>query len=162
MDKEFKAIYATYKTAGELDETDHKLVLEARKATQKAYAPYSQFHVGAALILANGQILSAANQENASYPAGTCAERTLLGTVSSVATGQPIITMAVSYHNLNGKSFDPISPCGICRQVLLEQEKRQQSRIRIILTGYEANSPVIVLPTAETLLPFAFSSESME
>ncbi len=154
--------YEKFETLQEIAEADQKLILSAKEATEKAYAPYSNFKVGAAAILENGQIHSAANQENASYPAGICAERVLIGTISSVAPREKIKTMAISYHNLNGSSHNPISPCGICRQVLSEYETVQGSPIRILLSGFDTDSPVFALPDIRFLLPLVFTAEDMK
>lgn len=154
--------YETFDSMEKLSVSDQELLSQAREATQKAYAPYSKFHVGAAAILENGTIYSSANQENASYPAGICAERVLIGTISSLTPHAVIGTMAISYHNLDGISHEPISPCGICRQVLSEYENVQQAPMRIILSGFDADSPIIILPNVRFLLPFVFSAEDMK
>src|ERR1700753_3229792 len=115
MKKEFTVQYEEYASAEELPEEDKALLDLARKTTATAYAPYSQFRVGAAARLVNGQVITGTNQENASYPAGICAERTLLSVAGAIYPGIAIDTLAVSYDNGNGASDRPISPCGICR-----------------------------------------------
>src|SRR5450631_892536 len=121
---EYKFSFDVFDSIGELPEIDALLLSEARKATQYAYAPYSRFRVGAAAKLANGKTVIGTNQENASYPAGICAERVLLSSVSSQYPGIAIEAIAVTYQNENGHSDRPISPCGICRQSLQEYEHR--------------------------------------
>lgn len=156
----FQFNYEVYASADELSEQDLQLVKAAREVTQTAYAPYSNFKVGAAALLQNGKIVTGSNQENASFPVGTCAERVLLGTASVAYPKTGIKTLAVSYHNLNGSSNKPISPCGMCRQALKEFEDYTQSTIRIILAGMEGK--VYVLETVSQLLPFSFSNDDMK
>ncbi len=133
--------------------------MAARRATEKAYAPYSQFRVGAAARLMNGEMLSGANQENAAFPAGLCAEGVLLATASSLYPGVPIDTLAVSYHNERGSSDRPISPCGICRQSLQEFEQRTGHPVRLIMGGLEGK--VYIVPQAGLLLPLAFGPDEL-
>src|SRR5580693_1220840 len=118
--EEHKFSVDVFENIDELPEEDAFLLNEARKATRFAYAPYSRFRVSAVAGLANGKIISGTNQENASYPAGICAERVLLSSASSQYPGVAIETIAISYENENGGSRNPISPCGICRQSLQE------------------------------------------
>lgn len=156
MQKEFTLRYDEYASDAELVAADAELLSAARKATVHAYAPYSRFHVGAAARLANGVVITGTNQENASYPAGICAERTLLSVAGAQYPGVAIETLAISYHNGNGASDRPISPCGICRQSLQEFEQRTGRAIRVILGG--ETGKVIVLERSGLLLPFAFSA----
>jgi cytidine deaminase len=149
--------YAVYNDIGELSEQDALLLTEARNITKAAYAPYSHFHVGAAALLANGKMVKGTNQENASYPVGTCAERVLLATASTDFPGIPIQTMAVSYNNLNqpGQSNHPVSPCGMCRQALMEFENRTGQSIRLILGGMEGK--IFIIEKSGLLLPLGFN-----
>lgn len=149
----------SYSDAAELSAADRSLLEEARKATAKAYAPYSHFHVGAVLTLSNGETVTGTNQENASFPAGICAERVALSTASVQFPGIRIEALAVSYDNKQGPSVHPISPCGICRQTLLEYEQKQNHPIRLILGGQ--SGPVYVVPSANDLLPMSFSADDM-
>jgi cytidine deaminase len=160
MKKEFTVQYEEYASAEELPEEDKTLLDLARKTTATAYAPYSQFRVGAAARLAGGQVITGTNQENASYPVGICAERTLLSVAGAVYPGIAIDTLAVSYDNSNGTSDRPISPCGICRQSLQEFEQRTGRPIRIILGGQQGK--VNVLTGSAVLLPFAFSGDELK
>lgn len=139
---------------------DAFLLSEARKVTQFAYAPYSNFHVGAFAKLENGENVSGTNQENASYPAGICAERTLMSTASSLFPGVGIETIAISYHNLNGSSDKPISPCGICRQSFVEFQDRTKKKIRIILSGMKGK--VQIIENAKDLLPLVFGADDIK
>jgi cytidine deaminase len=141
---------------------DQKVLLEkAKEATNLAYAPYSSFYVGAAARLANGEIIKGSNQENASFPVGLCAERVLLGSISSLFPQVPIEAMAVSYdnQNFNAESDKPISPCGLCRQTIQEFENRLHHPIQIILGGKQG--AVYVIESARHLLPFAFTSNDL-
>ncbi|MEP6513311.1 MAG: cytidine deaminase [Parafilimonas sp.] len=153
-------IYQVYGSANELSEKDFLLLTKARHATKDAYAPYSNFHVGAAAQLANGRVITATNQENASYPAGICSERVLLSAAAALYPAVSIHTIAISYHNKKGKSNRPVSPCGICRQSLLEYEARFQHPIRIILSGMRGE--VYVIPKAGSLLPLSFTAYDMK
>jgi cytidine deaminase len=158
--KEFGFSYEVYNAMEELKEEDARLLNEARAVTKNAYAPYSHFRVGAVARLENGQTVSGTNQENASFPVGICAERVLLSTASSLYPGIAIDTLAVSYHNENGPSNQPISPCGICRQSLQESEQRTGRPIRLILGGQEGK--VYIIPKASLLLPFGFTGEELK
>jgi len=131
MKKEICLLYEEYASAQELSVPDLFLLSSAREVTKDAYAPYSRFRVGAAARLVNGEVVTGTNQENASFPAGICAERTLLSVASSRYPGMAIETLAISYHNENGVSDRPISPCGICRQSLQEFEQRTGRPIRV-------------------------------
>lgn len=152
--------FEEYDSVNDLSAADAQLLQRAQQITAVAYAPYSHFHVGAAAVLANGETVTGTNQENASFPAGICAERSLLATAAALYPGTAINTMAVSYHNHNGTSDKPISPCGICRQALAEYEKRTHQGIRLILGGQEGK--VYVIERATMLLPLGFSSEDMK
>ncbi|HEY8689573.1 MAG TPA: cytidine deaminase [Chitinophagaceae bacterium] len=158
--EELKFTMEVYDSSDELNEDDAFLLSEARSVTQFAYAPYSNFQVGAVAKLVNGKIVSGTNQENASYPAGICAERSLLSTAASIHPGIGIETMAVTYNNLKGESDSPVSPCGICRQVISEFQNRYKKPIRIILSGMKGK--VQIIDNACYLLPLAFSSEDMK
>jgi cytidine deaminase len=157
--KSIQIAITVYEGVDELSRADAVLLRQAREVTDKAYAPYSHFLVGAVAQLANGQTVSGTNQENAAYPVGICAERVLLSAVASLHPGVPIHTMAISYHNQLGPSNHPISPCGICRQSLVEYEQRTQTPIRLLLSGLEG--PVYVLEQAGQLLPLGFTAEDM-
>jgi cytidine deaminase len=158
-ENKFEFDYQVYNDISELEEHDAWLLNEAREVTEQAYAPYSKFHVGAVAMLANGEIVAGTNQENASYPVGICAERVLLGSVATLHPNVEIKSIAISYSSDNVKSDHPISPCGMCRQALLEYETRLKKPIRLILGGLEGK--IIVIKTASQLLPFAFTSDEL-
>lgn len=153
--------YEVYESSKDLNTADAALVEAARKVTAKAYAPYSNFLVGAVAKLSNGELVSGTNQENASYPVGICAERVLLSSAAMLHTNVPIDTLAISYHNTNsrGESNTPVSPCGMCRQALREYEDRTKQPIRLILTGMEGE--VFVIEKASHLLPFSFGGDDL-
>ncbi|HRO45028.1 cytidine deaminase [Agriterribacter sp.] len=151
--------YEVFGSVASLPEADRQLLNKAKEVTQHAYAPYSEFFVGAAALLQNGKTITGTNQENASSPVGLCAERVLLSAAVSLYPGTPIQTIAISYFNKKGKSEFPAAPCGICRQSLLEYELRQQQPIRLILGGIEGK--VFVISDVKTLLPLYFSGADM-
>ncbi|HLD52773.1 MAG TPA: cytidine deaminase [Sediminibacterium sp.] len=158
--KEIVFQYQVLENASALSSEDAQLLQKARSATSKAYAPYSQFQVGAVAMLNNGETIEGSNQENASYPVGICAERVLLSAASTLYHGVAIKTIAISYHNLKGESKNPVSPCGICRQSLLEQTIRQHQPIKLILSGMEG--VVYILEDAAALLPLSFTAADMK
>ncbi len=158
--EEYRFGFDVYESAESLQAADRALLESAREITEKAYAPYSNFHVGAVALLANDEIIKGTNQENASYPVGICAERVLLSSAAMLQTGVPIRTMAIAYHNLNGESNHPISPCGMCRQYISEYEERMNHPIRLILSGMKGK--VIILEKASQLLPLSFGSEDLK
>jgi cytidine deaminase len=157
--KEYHFSYEVYDSAADLPAQDALLLDKARKATAHAYAPYSLFRVGAAARLNNGQIVTGTNQENASFPAGICAERVLLSGAASLYPGMPIEAIAISYLSEKGPADRPISPCGICRQSLQEFETRVRQPIRLILGGQ--TGPVYVIPGSGSLLPIAFVADHL-
>jgi len=158
--EEYKFSFEVYESISDLNDEDQWLLSEAREVTQHAYAPYSNFQVGAIARLANGEIVAGSNQENASFPVGLCAERVLLASAASLFPKVPIDTMAISYHNNNGESNHPISPCGMCRQALNEYEQRVKHPIRLILGGLEGK--VYIIEKADMLLPLSFNAEDLK
>lgn len=155
-EQKFEFEYEVYNDTGELKKEDAELLASARAVTKQAYAPYSNFFVGAVAKLDNGETVAGTNQENASYPVGICAERVLLGNAATLYPGISIDTMAISYDSKEIKSDHPISPCGMCRQSLLEYETRTKAPIRLILAGQEGK--IYIVKTVSSLLPFAFTS----
>lgn len=152
--------FEVYDSVEELSVEDAWLLQEARKVTSQAYAPYSQFKVGAIARLTNGESVTGTNQENASYPVGLCAERVLLSAASSIYPNVPIETMAISYHNTKGESDRPVTPCGICRQTLAEYQLRLNHPIRLILSGLEGK--IYIIPQSNMLLPLSFNSSDLQ
>ena len=138
----------------ELSSDDRMLVDAAREATARSYAPYSGFSVGAAVRLANGEVVTGNNQENAAYPSGLCAERTTLFWANARYPDAAVEAMAIAARNANGELPVPIPPCGACRQVMLEVEQRHQQPMRLLLYGAEA--VCLVEEGVGALLPLAF------
>lgn len=143
----------------ECSETEKKLIEAAKKATKNAYVPYSGFSVGAAVLLENGSILSGNNQENAAYPSGLCAERTTLFFTNANYPDQRVEAIAVAAWHKEQFTKDVITPCGGCRQVLLETENRFGTPIKVLLYG---NDCVYVLQSAKDLLPLSFGDEMLK
>lgn len=155
---EIKVVITRYRELNELSEVDRQLVLAARKIARNAYAPYSGFKVGAALRMSDGQIITGNNQENASSPAGCCAERTALYWANASFPGKPVLALAISAIDRSGNSAGQLSPCGVCRQALLETEIRFNQPIRVLLDN---NDAIDVLDTAKSLLPMSFNPGSL-
>ena len=143
----------------ELSAHDRELVERAVQATYNAYAEYSHFYVGAAVRLADGSIVIGANQENAAFPSGLCAERTALFAAQANHPDQSVQTLAIAARNDNGLLDDPVSPCGACRQVILGVEDRYKQPIRILLYGKKG---VYSVMSAKDLLPLSFVDSSMK
>jgi cytidine deaminase len=139
----------------ELESKDKTLVNKAIEASKDSYAPYSNFKVGAAIILTDGTILSGNNQENAAYPSGLCAERTTLFYTNANYPNTPIDSLAIAARNKNGILKMPISPCGSCRQAILEIEKKFKHNIRIIMYG---SDNIYIAQSIKDLLPLQFDS----
>jgi cytidine deaminase len=154
MQQKFEFEYDLLDNASQLSMADQELLEAAQKATNTAYAPYSNFKVGAAARLSSNAIIIGSNQESASFPVGICAERALLNSVGSQFPHETIQTIAISYEPVAKPSLEPISPCGMCRQSLLDYENRFQSPIKIIMAGMTGK--VMVLESATHLLPFGF------
>lgn len=152
--------FETYKTLEELDNESKYLVHKAKEAAHHAYAPYSKFHVGAALILDDGTVVTGSNQENASYPLCMCAERVALYTVSSMYPGKRIMKMAVVAHKKNHKELSAASSCGACRQVMAEFEGRQAKPFEVIM--HHDNNQWIKCQSASSLLPYVFSKDNLK
>ena len=142
----------------ELPKEEQELLTEAIRATDNSYANYSKFYVGAALRLDNGKIMIGANQENAAFPSGLCAERTAIFAAQANYPDQPIRTLAIAAKNSGGLLKQPVTPCGACRQVILEIEDRYKSPIRILLYGTEG---VYCINSVKDLLPLSFIDENM-
>jgi cytidine deaminase len=139
----------------ELNDEDRRLVDAARRMTLTSYAPYSHFHVGAAVRLDNGEIVTGSNQENAAYPSGICAERTASFYAHARYPEAAFEALAIAARETDGKEIkNPISPCGGCRQVLLEYERLAGHDVKVILAG---SSECYILPSVKSLMPLAFT-----
>lgn len=144
----------------ELDQQTQSLVDAAKSAALRAYAPYSNFWVGAALLLEDGSILTGNNQENAAYPSGMCAERTALFHYGSLKNGKKIVKLAVTARKSSDPNHVAVTPCGACRQVMAEYEVAQNTPFKILMQG--KNNTWNELESVSFLLPFVFSPESLK
>lgn len=142
----------------ELSAADRQLVEQAKQATANSYANYSHFHVGAALRLADGSIQIGANQENAAFSSGLCAERSAIFAAQAMHPEHAITALAIAACNANGFTQEPVTPCGACRQVILEMEDRYQSPVRILLYGQRV---VYCLESVRDLMPLSFVDKNM-
>ncbi len=158
--KELSINYIQYDHMDELPSADQELLKRAREALKGAYAPYSGFQVGAAVRLENGAVVIGSNQENASLPAGLCAERVAVFAASAQYPGVPIDSLAISVHNPAQPHLQPATPCGPCRQVLEEYENRFGKKFPIILGG--DGDQILKIPSAESLLPLAFKADFLK
>ena len=142
----------------ELGEEEQRLIQKAIKATDNAYVPYSHFHVGACIRLENGMEIIGANQENAAFPVTLCAERTAIFAAQAQHPEQPIVALAIAARNEQGLMAEPVSPCGSCRQVILEMEDRYRRDVRIYLYG---TNGIYVISSVKALMPLHFVDSSM-
>ena len=139
----------------ELSEKERELVKKAIEATERSYAPYSRFSVGAALMLRNGEVIIGCNQENAAFPAGICAERAAIYSAGAQYPNEPVMMLAIAARNALGElQLEPVPPCGICRQVLLETETRFNQPVRLLLYG---QSHVYIVDGVKELMPLSFT-----
>lgn len=140
----------------ELADEERRVIEAALEATRNSYAPYSRFFVGAATLLKDGTIVCGTNQENAAYPSGLCAERTALFAAQSQHPHQPVEMLAIAARNEEGFTELPVSPCGACRQVMLETESRYGHPMRLLLYG---RHQIYRVESAASLLPLAFGKD---
>jgi cytidine deaminase len=147
-----------FESKEELNQQEQKVIKLAEEACKKAYAPYSEFNVGAAVLLDNGKIITGSNQENAAYPSGICAERTAIFYANAQYPDTPVVSMAIIAMNKNGIIKNPVAPCGACRQVLLETELRFKKAYDIILVG---QSSIQKVKSSKDLLPLSFVGEGL-
>jgi len=145
-----------YESIEELNDEDKKLILEAKNALKNAYAPYSKFNVGCALLLENGKIITGNNQENAAYPSGMCAERVAIWKASSIYPDVQVLKLAIAATSENRTVDKPVSPCGACRQTLSEYEIKQKKPMKVLFTGEIGQ--VVKTESVLSLLPFSFDS----
>lgn len=157
--KEHKVVVHEFASLSELPESDQRIVLAAREASKRAYAPYSGFNVGAAVLLENNEIITGNNQENAASPTGLCAERVALFYANATYPDSAVISVAVTAGKPDGLVYEPVKPCGSCRQALIETEIRYKKSVRIILDGKQK---IQVFDGVDNLLPFAFKPESLD
>ena len=151
--------YTVFANKNELLDNDKSLIDKAKEISEIAYCPYSEFRVGAAVLLDNGEIFTANNQENAAYPQGLCAERIALFYAMAQCPNQKIKSIAIYGNPKHFELTHFISPCGGCRQVMQEYEQRGGEKIRILLSGNAGE--VLLVDGIENLLPFQFSNKSL-
>ncbi len=156
--RHFTFAYSCFDTAEALPIAEQRLLQAAQRATQQAYAPYSNFWVGAAAYI-EGEMYVGNNQENAAYPSGMCAERTLMYWLSANFPSCAVEALAIVATHAHSDTPLPITPCGGCRQVLSEYERRQGTPLRLIFMGEDQK--IWVIPSASSLLPFAFSENNL-
>jgi cytidine deaminase len=147
-------------TYDELTAADRQLIDAAKDATRRSYAPYSHFHVGAAVLLADGTVVTGTNQENAAYPSGLCAERTTLFYAGSTHPDTAVVSLAIAAFTDGAFTTNPIVPCGACRQVMLETEQRYNHPIRTLLYGTEGI--YLIEGGTRELLPLTFNASFLE
>lgn len=143
----------------ECTEIEKKLIEAAKDATKNAYAPYSHFKVGAAVLLEGGEIIPGNNQENAAYPSGLCAERTVVFYANATHPHKKVNAIAIAAYHNGQFTKDVITPCGACRQVLLEVENRYKNPMKILM--YSADG-VYVANSIKELLPLSFGDEMLQ
>ena len=149
MEKQYRFDYEHYASPGELPEADRRLVAAAREATTRAHAPYSHFRVGAAARLRSGKLLTGSNFESEVFPAGLCAERSLLFYAQANHADDPIEALAIASDPSERECY----PCGQCRQVMVDVERRQGAPMRVVMCS---GTSATAVATAATLLPFTF------
>ena len=142
----------------ELSDADRNLVTAARKIALTAYAPYSKFRVGAAILLANGEIVASSNIENAAFPSGICAERSAISSASSRFPGVKPLAIAIAALTTDGLTVDPVPPCGNCRQMIAEEEQRYSTNVKVIISG---ENRFIILEKGGDLLPLQFNRSNL-
>lgn len=153
------ARYLEYDSAEEMPPGDRLLIRMAQEATARSYAPYSRYHVGAVVKLSNGEIIAGSNQENASFPAGSCAERVALFAALSNFPDVPVEAIAIAARADDFTVSAPVTPCGICRQAIVEHELRLNRKIRILMSGQQG--PVYQFESISDLLPLSFFESSL-
>ena len=153
--KNISILVEIFEKESELLEVDRQLLARATEQVEHAYAPYSKFKVGAAILLANGAIVTGNNVENAAYPMCLCAEQTAMGAAASQYPKVAIVSVAVTVQNEGMNINEPAGPCGSCRQIISEAEDRHQQMISIIMRG--ETGPIYKVNSAKDLLPISFS-----
>ena len=142
----------------EFSAEEQELIKKCKEAVKYSYAPYSKFNVGAAVLLANGEIISGSNQENVAYPSGLCAERVAIFYANSKFPDIPVKSIAITAFTRNKYIENPVPPCGACRQVIIETETRFKTAIKIILVS---RNKITVIEDAKILLPLNFNKNSL-
>lgn len=153
---DFTASATIYDEVSQLSSEDQNLMNKAVEARQKAYAPYSKFNVGAALLLENGEIILGNNQENAAYPSGMCAERVAIWKAGSEYPDVKVKKIAITAASTTSKVDKPVGPCGACRQTLSEYEINQKEPMEVLFMGEVGK--IVKTESLLSLLPFSFDS----
>ncbi|NOX48347.1 MAG: cytidine deaminase [Chlorobi bacterium] len=149
-----------YNDISDLPEQERHLMELAVKATDFAYAPYSTFRVGTALLLENGEIITGNNQENMAYPSGLCAERVALFYAASQYPDVAVNTVAITARANDFEIDHPVAPCGACRQVMAETENRSKNKMKLIMMGEKGK--VQVVEGVDNILPLMFHEENLK
>lgn len=158
-EKSLTIAFTEYKNEKELESENQQLVASARKASSGSYSPYSKFHVGAAIRLNDGRIITASNQENVAYPSSMCAERVVLYYTGANFPDESIKAIAITANTTQFQFNDVVTPCGACRQVMAEYETRQTGSIKIILASDK--NKILVFKSVKDLLPFMFKADQL-
>lgn len=153
--REFRIQFEEYASAGEMSAEDHALCQAAVEALEGSYAPYSHFHVGAAVRLSDGTVVKGANQENAAYPSGLCAERTAMFAAGAQYPGLDMDCIAVVARQNGRICSDPAAPCGACRQVMAQYQAKGGGPMSVIMTGAKR---IWKFPDVDSILPLIFDS----
>lgn len=156
---EINILLNEYDNVSELNQEEQLLLKRASDAAKQAYAPYSGFNVGAAVLLEDGTIVIGSNQENAAYPSGLCAERVAVFAAGAQFPGLKIKSIAITANSKNVKISSPVPPCGACRQVLAEYENKNGDPIKLILKGEEGK--ILSTDSVVSLLPLVFDSSNL-
>ena len=157
---EYRTVVGVFPDMTALPEEIRGLMQQAVLSREKAYAPYSKFRVGAAVLLENDEVVLGNNQENAAFPSGLCAERVAVSHAGAVFPGIPIKAVAISAATILRKVSEPVPPCGACRQVLSEYEYRQKTPIAIYFMGDD--SEIYMVSSVAQLLPLIFTGDSLQ
>ena len=154
-DREIKIKYLEYGSIEEMNPEDRELAAEALKAMSGAYAPYSHFHVGAAVRMSNGQIVRGANQENAAFPSGLCAERTAMFSASARYPDKDMQSIAIAGGVMGRLARDPVTPCGACRQVMAQYQAKSGKPMSVIMMSADK---IWKFDKVDDILPLIFDS----
>jgi len=158
--KTHSLIVSEFSSLDELQATEQMLLQEAHKAVKSSYAPYSKFHVGAAVLLEDGTVVLGSNQENAAYPSGLCAERVALFAASAQFPNIAVTAIAITVHSEKNTIDEPLPPCGACRQVMSEYEYKGGHDMKVILQGETGN--IQIIDKASQLLPLTFNPNHLK
>lgn len=156
---EIKTIIKEFESIDSFNSEIKELINKSKEVTGKSYAPYSNFNVGAAVLLENGMVITGSNQENAAYPSGLCAERVALFYANSQYPEVPVKAIAIAASKEKQLQKEPVTPCGSCRQVMLETEIRFQKAIQIYLIGEEK---IFLIENVHDLLPVSFEGSFLK